>query len=373
MRQSVFRFGIMLIGLVIPTCSIAQVITATDSAAQSGKYEAYSSGGSSAQEANARGPEYKTANHELEGSISGTILDQSGAVSVGASVHLVLGDQEFVRELQTGNNGQFTFTNVSPGAFRLTVTATGFTAREFSSVLVPGEMYIVPPISLAVAPAMTEVHVREAPLTSIEVADLQVAEQERQRVFGIFPNFYVTYDADAVSLSSKQKFRLAWKTSVDPFTFVGTAAVAGVEQATDAFSGYGQGAEGYFKRFGASYADVLTSTYIGSAILPSVLKQDPRYFYKGTGSTSSRVLYAIGSPFICKGDNMRWQFNYSNVAGVFASAGISYLYYPESDRKGLFVQNSLIRLGELSFEGVLQEFVLRRLTPRLRKKASDQR
>jgi len=362
----------MLVGLLASTFSVAQMLTPSNNGEKPDPPQVSSSGEASAQEAYVGGSEHKLS-HQPEGCISGTILDQTGAVSVGASVHLILGDQGSVRELQTGNNGQFIFTNVAPGSFRLTVSAAGFTMREFSSVLGPGETFIVPPISLAVAPAMTEVRVRETPLSPVQVADLQLGEQEKQRVFGIFPNFYVTYEAEVVPLNTKQKFRLAWKTSVDPFTFVGTAALAGVEQATDTFSGYGQGAQGYFKRFGASYADVLTSTYIGSAILPSVLKQDPRYFYKGTGSTGSRLLYAIGSPFICKGDNMRWQPNYSNVAGVFASAGISYLYYPESDRKGLFVQNSLIRLGELSFEGVLQEFVLRKLTPRLRKRASDQR
>jgi hypothetical protein len=236
----------------------------------------------------------------------------------------------------------------------------------------PGETYLVPPIILAVATAVTEVHVKDSPLTQIQVADMQIKEQEKQRVFGVFPNFYVTYGQDAVPLNAKQKFRLAWKTAVDPFTLVGVAALAGVEQATNTFEGYGQGAQGYFKRVGASYADVVTGTFVGSAMLPSLLKQDPRYFYKGTGSTRSRLLYALASPVICKGDNMRWQPNYSDVAGSFASAGISYLYYPRSDRNGagLVMQNSLIRLGEIAFEGVLQEFVIRRLTPHLRNRAS---
>ena len=232
----------------------------------------------------------------------------------------------------------------------------------------------MPPITLAVAPALTEVHVKVSPLTNVQVAEIQIREQEKQRVFGLIPNFYVSYDRDALPLNTSQKFRLAGKTTADPFTIVGVAALAGVEQATNTNEGYGQGAQGYFKRLGASYADVVTSTFIGSAMLPSLLKQDPRYFYKGKGSTRSRLLYALASPFICKGDNMRWQPNYSNVGGVFASAGISYLYYPKSDRNGagLIVQNSMIRLGEIAFEGVLQEFVIRRLTPHLRNRASDE-
>jgi len=310
--------------------------------------------------------------HQPPGYISGTILDQSGAVSAGAEVYLTNSGQASNQEIMSGSNGQFLFANVAPGSFRLTVAAPGFATQEFSAALRPGETYLVPPIILAIATAVTAVHVKDSPLTQAQVADMQIKEQEQQRVLGIFPNFYVSYDRDALPLNSQQKFRLAWKTTTDPFTVVGVAALAGVEQATNTFDGYGQGAQGYFKRVGESYTDAVTATFIGSAMLPSLLKQDPRYFYRGTGSTRSRLLYALASPLICKGDNKRWQPNYSNVAGAFASAGISYLYYPQSDRNGggLVVQNSLIRLGEMAFEGVLQEFVIRRLTPHLRKRAS---
>jgi len=319
--------------------------------------------------------EHKVAGHQLPGYVSGTILDQSGAVNAGAEVRLTQENQTPNQQVTSGSNGQFVFPDVAPGPFRLTVTSPGFAPREFSAALLPGEAYLVPPIMLAVAPILTEVHVKVSPLTRAQVAEVQIREQEKQRVFGLIPNFYVSYDRDALPLNISQKFRLAWKTTADPFTIVGVAALAGVEQATNTNEGYGQGAQGYFKRLGASYTDVATSTFIGSAMLPSLLKQDPRYFYKGTGSTRSRLLYALASPFICKGDNMRWQPNYSNVGGVFASAGISYLYYPKSDRNGagLIVQNSMIRLGEIAFEGVLQEFVIRRLTPHLRSRASDQR
>jgi hypothetical protein len=309
------------------------------------------------------------------GYISGTVLDQSGAVSAGAEVRLTHEGQTPNRALKSGSNGQFLFANVVPGYFHLTVTSPGFGTQEYSAALGPGETYLLPPIILAIAPAMTEVQVKGSQLTTAQVADLQIKEQEKQRLFGLVPNFYVSYDHDALPLNTKQKFSLAWKTTSDPFTVVGVAALAGVEQATDAFNGYGQGTQGYFKRLGASYADAVSGTLIGSAILPSLLKQDPRYFYKGTGSTRSRLLYALASPVVCKGDNLRWQANYSNVAGAFASAGLSYLYYPRSDRNGaeLVMQKSLIRLGEVAFEGVLQEFVLRRFTSHLRNRASDQR
>jgi Carboxypeptidase regulatory-like domain len=365
----------VLLVLVAGVLSSAQIAKPDNGDAMAREADVYGSpvaDGFQTQQAYLSSPETNTPGHQPPGYISGTIFDQSGAVSAGAEVRLTDESQALNRAVESGSNGQFLFANVAPGPFRLIIMSPGFATREFSAALLPGETYLVPPIILAVATAVTEVHVRESPLTSVQLADMQIKEQEKQRVFGLFPNFYVSYDRGALPLNSKQKFRLAWKTTTDPFTVVGVAALAGVEQATNTFDGYGQGAQGYFKRLGASYTDAVTGTFIGSAMLPSLLKQDPRYFYKGTGSTRSRLLYALASPVICKGDNMRWQPNFSNVGGAFASAGISYLYYPQSDRNGagLVMQNSLIRLGEVAFESVLQEFVIRRLTPHFRNRAS---
>ena len=143
--------------------------------------------------------------------------------------------------------------------------------------------------------------------------------------------------------------------------------IAANEQATNAFSGYGQGIRGYSKRFGAVYTDGFTSTVLGQAILPVVFHQDPRYFVKGTGSFASRVLYAVATTVICKGDNGRWQPNYSNVLGNLASAGVSNIYYPDSDRHGasLTVQNSLVTTGLGAVGGLFQEFLLHRMTPHI--------
>ena len=227
-----------------------------------------------------------------------------------------------------------------------------------------GEIYTSPPIALAVATAVTDV---EVVLSPEEVAEEQIKDQEKQRVLGVIPNFYVSYVPDPVPLTARQKFGLAWKTTIDPVTFVLNGGFAGVEQATNQFSGYGQGAQGYAKRFGASYADTVSSTFIGGAILPSLLKQDPRYFYKGTGSTRSRILYALANSVICKGDNRRWQANYSGILGALASGGLSNLYYPSTDRDGLGLtfENALIGIGQGAAANILQEFVIRKLTPKL--------
>src|SRR5208337_5439456 len=180
---------------------------------------------------------------------------------------------------------------------------------------------------------------------------------------------YVSYLPNAVPLNSKQKFKLALRTVVDPFTLVFVGGAAGVEQAQNHFAEYGQGAQGYGKRFGAGYADMVAGTFIGAAILPSLLKQDPRYFYKGSGSKPSRFVYAIGNSVICKGDNGRWQANYSNILGSFAAGGISNLYYPARDREGagLTFETGLIGIGTTAAANILQEFVVRKFTPKVPK------
>lgn len=299
----------------------------------------------------------------LPGTVSGTVVDPSGAVVAGARVTLKSNIPAANQEALSGTDGQFSFARVAPGAFHLTITAPGFTTQTASGVLDAGENYIVPNSALAVAGNVTDV---EVGVTREEVAEDQIRVEEHQRVLGVLPNFYVSYIPNAAPLDTKQKFKLATRTVIDPFTLVIVAGTAGVEQAQNHFREYGQGVEGYAKRFGAGYADTVAGTFIGSAILPSLLKQDPRYFYKGTGSTSSRFLYAVANAVICKGDNGKWQPNYSNVLGNLAAGGISNLYYPPQDRNGatLTLENGAIGIASTALSNVFQEFVIRKLTPK---------
>jgi len=300
---------------------------------------------------------------QLPGSMSGIIVDETGAAVVGSQVKLTRGDQSKIQEVVSGDDGQFSFENIAPGPFQLTVASAGFTTQTFTGTLHSGEIFVVPQIKLAIAPNVTVVRVG---LTKTEVAEVQIKQEERQRVLGFMPNFYVNYDPDPVPLDSKQKFELAWKTTVNPASFGIVGAIAGVQQADNSFSGYGQGVQGYAKRYGAAYADFVSGTFIGAAILPSVLKQDPRYFYKGTGSKPSRILYAMANAVICKGDNGHWQANYSNIVGSLASGGISNLYYPSTDRGAeLTFENAGIGIGATAVANVLQEFIVRKLTPHL--------
>jgi hypothetical protein len=305
------------------------------------------------------------------GSISGKIVDQSGADIAGAVVKLSRDGQSSGLEVTSGEDGLFAFSNVAPGPFQLTISSPGLASQQSSGTLRSGEAYVTPLIMLAIPTQVTEVHVA---LTPEELAQVQIKEQEKQRVFGVIPNFYVSYEPISAPLSAKQKFELAWKSASDPITLVGVGFVAGISQAGDRWSSYGQGAQGYGKRYGATYANVFAATFIGGAVMPSLLKQDPRYFYKGSGSKRSRILYAVASSVICKGDNGRWQPNYSNVIGSFGGAGLQALYLPANDRRGsgFVVSSALIRLGETSLVGVLQEFVLSKLTPNRPRRVTSQ-
>jgi Carboxypeptidase regulatory-like domain len=295
------------------------------------------------------------------GSISGTVVDQDGAVIANVRVVDAPEGATSNRELLTDSDGHFVLASVAPGPFHLTLTAPGFAAQEKSGVLHAGEDYVIPQIELAVATATVDVQV----LPPDQVAEQQVKAEEKQRLLGVIPNFYVSYEPNPVALTAKQKLQLAWKTTVDPVSFAITGAIAGIEQADNEFSGYGQGAQGYAKRYGAAYADFVAGTFIGSALLPSLLKQDPRYFYKGSGSRKSRFLYAMANAVICKGDNGRWQPNYSSILGGLAAGGISNLYYPARNRDGagLTFENGFIAVGAGAVGNVIQEFFLRKITP----------
>jgi Carboxypeptidase regulatory-like domain len=305
------------------------------------------------------------------GSISGTIVDPSGAAIIGAQVKLTRGDSSANRETLSSEDGLFYFGDVTPGPYRITVTSEGFSPQALSGTLQPGEVRVAPQITLALAAEKIEMQVV---IPGVEIAQEQISEEEKQRVLGFVPNFYVSYVPDAVPLTSKQKFKLALRATVDPVTFILTGAVAGVQQSRNVFPAYGQGAQGYGKRYGANYADMVTSTFIGSAVLPSILKQDPRYFYKASGSARSRIFYAMAMAVVCKGDNGRWQPNYWSILGSLAAGGLSNFYYPAEDRHdaSLTFENTAIGIGTTAAANLLQEFVIRKLTPSVRNRGHSQ-
>jgi len=290
--------------------------------------------------------------------IAGTVTDANGDAIPEAAVNIQTGSED--RESVVANgNGFFQFDNVIPGAaYQVTVRAKGFADWKSSTIaLSPGQFDILNDVKLTILGEETSVTVVAS---SEQLAAEQVKIEEHQRVMGFIPNFYVSYDKNAVPLTPKLKFHLAFKVATDPVTFAGTSFVAAINQASH-YPNYVEGMKGYGQRFGSTYLNGLTDIMVGGAILPSLLHQDPRYFYQGTGSSKSRLIHALSSPIICRGDNGRLQPNYSGLGGYLASGAIANAYYPEANRgAGLLFRIFGLDLSADMANGVLQEFAIKR-------------
>jgi len=299
--------------------------------------------------------------------ISGTVTDVNGDVVPGAAIVLEAENSSDRQNIVAGASGAFQFDSLKPGTpYHVAVTAPGFEDWKSPAVILqPGQYLLLQDVKLKL-PVMVASVVVSA--TTEQIATEQVTIEEHQRVLGIFPNFYVSYDPEAVPLTTKLKFRLAYKADTDAVTFLGVAFMATMYQAGD-IPDYGQGWDAYGKRVAAGYADTTSDIFLGGAVLPWLLHQDPRYFYQGTGTKKSRARHAIFSPFVCKGDNGKPQPNFSSIGGDLASGALSNLYYPESNRgAGLVFQGFLVTTGVRMVNGLIQEFVLRELTPSARKR-----
>jgi hypothetical protein len=197
------------------------------------------------------------------------------------------------------------------------------------------------------------------PQSSDEIATEQVKAQVTQRGFLLIPNFYALYAPNPAPLNVRLKFRLALRLARDPFTFAGVALLAGIGQATD-HPDYAQGATGYGERFATNYANSFTYIMLDGAILPSLLHQDPRYFYKGTGTRKARVAHVFYSLIVTRADNGHLQPNYSQLGGDLISAGISILYYPRESRDaGMVFQGFATNTALHLAVRMLDEFVFR--------------
>lgn len=297
------------------------------------------------------------------GRVSGTVTDMNGSAVTGATVALTGSDPLDRRTVVSGETGYFAINDVKPGVeYQVTITANGFADWASPSItLGAGEFKTLTDIQLRIASQNITMQVTDDP---VEIATEEVKSEEKQRILGILPNFYVSYDPNATALTTKLKFELALRVSTDAVTIGGVAFVSGLKQAANT-PNYGQGAAGFGKRFGATAADGVTDIMIGGAILPSLLHQDPRYFYQGTGSTKSRIRHAMLSPFVAKGDNGKWQPNYSSVGGDLAASALGNIYYPRLDRGvGLVFTNFAIGTAERIGASLAQEFILSKVTHR---------
>jgi hypothetical protein len=295
--------------------------------------------------------------------IIGTATDVNGDTVSNAAVVLKGSDIHDQRTITTTQNGFFQFEGLKPGVpYQISITAKDFADWTSSTItLEPGQFKILAGIQLRIETERTSVDVRYDP---VEVATEQLKAEEHQRVFGVIPNFYVSYDHDAEPLTAKMKFKLALKVSTDPVTAAGVILVASARQASDS-PNYGQGWGAYGERLAAISADGFSDIMIGGAILPSLLHQDPRYFYQGTGTTGSRIRHAMLSPFIARNDNGTWGPNYSSLGGDLASSALANLYYPQSDRgAGLVFGNFALGTAERIGASLAQEFLIGKFTKR---------
>jgi hypothetical protein len=158
--------------------------------------------------------------------------------------------------------------------------------------------------------------------------DKAIEKKEQSQRALVVPMFGVTNRQDASPLRPNEKLHLFAKSAFDPVTLGIVGLQAGLSQAGNQFPGYGQGAQGYGKRYGATLADQVSSSFFSNYFYPVLLKEDPRYFRLGQGSFRRRFFYGMRQEFVCHTDKGSHSFNFSNVLGAFTAGGISNLYYP---------------------------------------------
>ncbi len=295
------------------------------------------------------------------GSIVGTVTDVLNAPIAGATVVLQGLAESDRHAVATDDRGVFEIHDVPSGTpYLLTIGAEWFADRASPvAILNPGEHRVLPVTKLQLVSVDLAVTVRAK--TNEEIATQQVQLALTQRGFGVLPNFFEVFPSNDGSapapLTAKLKFRLAFRAATDPVTGAGVVFLTGVGQA-GGFLHFDGGVEGFGQRFAADYANSFTDIMIGGAVLPALLHQDPRYYYQGSGTKKSRAVHAISSLFVAKGDNGRLQPNYSMLGGDLASAALSNLYYPASNRGARQVlQNFGVEAAIHISVGLLQEFV----------------
>jgi hypothetical protein len=294
-------------------------------------------------------------------SVSGTVTDSSGAVIAGAVVSLLRNGEAQVGSIPSGPDGGFAFSNLSPGSFVITVAANAFhQASSVKFTLTENQTYHVPNIVLAVEGSSTNVVV----LPTDVIAAQQMKAEEKQRLLGYFPDFYVSYVWNAAPLNTKQKFSMSLRDTFDPTVFIGVSIGAGIQQARNSFPGFGQGAAGYGKRWGALFANGRTSDFLSRAVFSSIFHQDPRYFYEGSaGSTWSRTKHAVAYAFVARSDSGHLMPNYSYFLGNVSAGALSNLYYPDSSRgAGLVFENAALGFTGRAAGNLAHEFLFKHLT-----------
>ncbi len=298
--------------------------------------------------------------HEGLARIKGVVSDIQGGLVPGA--HIVIACTEpatTTQETTADSAGFFSVGGLSAGTYSVTISSPGLKTYVVHDLhLRPGQIYSLPEISLPIARTTADVTVT---LTTEELAETELHNELKQRVLGVLPNFYTSYQWNAAPLTAKQKLKLTLRATTDP-VFLGTTAItAGIQYARNDYPEYGDGPAGYWRRYGAAYGDAVIGRFMSSVVFASVFHQDPRYFVMTNGSWERRSWHAISSTVIQRGDNRHWQPAYAHIFGSASAALIASTYHPGSNPGKLVLDDTILDLGNKAANNLIREFVLRHL------------
>jgi hypothetical protein len=296
-------------------------------------------------------------------SVGGTVLDTNGNAMPGTHVRLETADGAIsVRETDTSETGGFEFQGIAPGVYRVRVSGNGLTNYVSQPIdAQAGQPTVAPNIVMTVAAATASVTVMDTEAASIEQEHIAV----QQRVFGVFNNFYSSFDWNAPPMMPKQKYHLAVRTVFDPVSFLITGGIAAAEQYRNVFPSFGSGWEGYGKRYGAAFASHVSGEMFTRAIYPTIFHQDPRYFVLEKGSAKSRAWHAVSSTFVTRTDSGGHRFNYSEVLGDLSAGALANAYYPAEERGvHVFLINGFGDIAGDAIDNLFREFVFNKVTRR---------
>jgi hypothetical protein len=178
-----------------------------------------------------------------------------------------------------------------------------------------------------------------------------------KRIFGVLPNYRTADGSVAFSpITTKQKFTIARKDSLDYPSYVLAAAFAGLSQLDNSNASFGQGLKGFGHRYGVAIADQDLGNFMTEAIMPSLFHEDPRYFRKVHGSFMGRLGYAATRVLVTRTDAGNWRFNTSEFLGNGIVASIGNAYYPDARGASGTLQRMGTQIGTDAISGVLKEF-----------------
>jgi len=291
--------------------------------------------------------------------IKGVVSDIQGGLVPGAHIVIASTTPPATHETNADSAGFFSVGGLTPGTYSVTISSPGLKTYMVHDLhLRPGQVYSLPEISLPIARTTADVTVT---LTTEELAETELHNELHQRVFGVLPNFYTSYQWNAAPLTAKQKFKLTAHAATDPVFLGITGITAGIEQAQNTYPEYGGGPAGYWKRYGAAYGDAVIGRFMSSVVFASVFHQDPRYFVMTNGSWERRSWHAISSTVIQRGDNRHWQPAYAHMFGSATAGLIASTYHPGTNPGKLVLDNTILSLGEKAANNLIREFVLRHL------------